>query len=78
VTTGSADVNRFLLGAADGAVRVIFSTYQSAKVVADGMPPGFQFTAGVFDEAHKTAGHAGAKFGSPSTTPICGSPRACS
>jgi superfamily II DNA or RNA helicase len=42
------------------AVSVIFTTYQSVKIV--GMAMGAtdrEFDFGVFDEAHKTAGHAG-------------------
>ncbi len=61
VTTKSADVRHFLERPTE-SVRLIFSTYQSSRVVADaiaGLPP---FDLGVFDEAHKTAGREGAKF----------------
>ncbi len=43
-------------------VKVVFSTYQSSPVVgegAKGLPP---FDLAVFDEAHKTTGHAGTAF----------------
>ena len=43
-------------------VRVVFSTYQSAQVVAEGMPKGAAFDLGLFDEAHKTAGREGTRF----------------
>ena len=55
VDTDPATVNRFLAAPAD-AVRVVFSTYQSSDVVAEGvkgLPP---FDIAVFDEAHKTTG----------------------
>ena len=61
VTTKSADVRRFLERPTD-SVRLVFSTYQSSKVVAEGvvgLPP---FDFAVFDEAHKTAGRDGAMF----------------
>ena len=61
VTTKSADVRHFLERPTD-SVRLVFSTYQSAKVVAEavaGLPP---FDFAVFDEAHKTAGRDGARF----------------
>jgi superfamily II DNA or RNA helicase len=61
VTTKSADVRRFLERPTD-SVRLVFSTYQSTKVVAEavaGLPP---FDFAVFDEAHKTAGRDGARF----------------
>ena len=61
VDTDPAAVNRFLT-ASDDAVRVVFSTYQSSDVVADGikgLPP---IDIAVFDEAHKTTGLAGGQF----------------
>ena len=61
VTTKSDDVRRFIQRPSD-SVRLVFSTYQSSKVVAEaviGLPP---FDFAVFDEAHKTAGREGAKF----------------
>jgi len=61
VDTDPLTVNRFL-AASDDAVRVVFSTYQSSDVVAEGikgLPP---FDIAVFDEAHKTTGLAGGQF----------------
>jgi superfamily II DNA or RNA helicase len=61
VTTKSDDVRRFLERPSD-SVRLVFSTYQSSKVVAEavtGLPP---FDFAVFDEAHKTAGRERARF----------------
>jgi superfamily II DNA or RNA helicase len=61
VTTVSADVRAFLERPDDG-VKIVFSTYQSAAVVAEaviGLPA---FDIGIFDEAHKTAGREGMKF----------------
>ena len=62
VTTESEKVRQFLARPAAG-VKIVFSTYQSSSVVATAaksLPP---FDLGVFDEAHKTAGREGAKFG---------------
>ncbi len=39
----------------------MFCTYQSAEVLAAGMPARFKFDLGIFDEAHKTAGSVGKK-----------------
>jgi predicted helicase len=61
VSTDSEDVSRYLKSRVEGP-RIIFSTYQSAQVVADGMPDPFKFDLGFFDEAHKTAGRVGTKF----------------
>lgn len=66
VTTESAVVSRFLNKAFDG-VKIVFSTYQSAQVVAAGMPVGADgavqpFDLAIFDEAHKTASRAGTRF----------------
>ncbi len=66
VTTESTAVNRFLSKPFDG-VKIVFSTYQSAQVVADGMPVGADgmaqpFDLAVFDEAHKTASREGTRF----------------
>lgn len=41
---------------------MIFSTYQSAPVLAKGLPRGMAFDVGLFDEAHKTAGPGGGTF----------------
>lgn len=62
VTTESEAVRSFLERTTDG-VKVIFSTYQSARVVAKGMAGNERFDFGIFDEAHKTAGREGAQFG---------------
>ncbi len=66
VTTDSAVVRRFLSKPFDG-VKIVFSTYQSAKVVAEGLPVGADgvvqgFDLGIFDEAHKTASRKGTHF----------------
>ena len=54
VTTEAKQVEDFLAGNRSG-VNVIFSTYQSAEVVAAGLK-GAQVDFAVFDEAHKTTG----------------------
>ena len=54
VTTDAKQVERFLAANQSG-VNVIFSTYQSAEVVAIGLK-GASIDFGVFDEAHKTTG----------------------
>ncbi len=66
VTTESASVSNFLAKQHDG-VKVVFSTYQSAHVVAEGMPVSadgekLPFALGIFDEAHKTASRSGTQF----------------
>ncbi len=66
VTTDSATVSRFLSKPFDG-VKIVFSTYQSAQVVAAGMPVGADgipqpFDLAIFDEAHKTASRDGTRF----------------
>ena len=65
VTTDAEVVRRFLLeGAAPAAppVKITFSTYQSAREVANGLPHGLAFDLAIFDEAHKTAGREGRNF----------------
>ena len=52
VSTDPGDVRAFLKRPLER--HVVFSTYQSAKVVADGMD-GRTFKLAIFDEAHKTA-----------------------
>ncbi len=62
VTTQTSAVRQFL-SRESTATKLVFSTYQSSGVVAaaaEGLRP---FDLGVFDEAHKTAGREGAKFG---------------
>ena len=54
VTTNPKAVKGFLADNKDG-VNVIFSTYQSAEVVAEGLK-GQTVDLGIFDEAHKTTG----------------------
>lgn len=44
-------------------MKLVFSTYQSADVVAAGMKRGDAFDLAIFDEAHKTAGREGVHFG---------------
>lgn len=66
VTTDSVTVSRFLGKPFDG-IKIVFSTYQSAQVVAEGLPVGVDgvpqpFDLGIFDEAHKTASREGTRF----------------
>ncbi|NQT37164.1 MAG: Helicase associated domain protein [Planctomycetes bacterium] len=62
VNTKIEEVAQYLAQPFDGT-RVVFSTYQSAKVVADALKQHRPFDLAIFDEAHKTAGRQGAKFG---------------
>jgi predicted helicase len=62
VDTDPAIVRRFLNRPATGGVRVVFSTYQSAPVVARGVRGLSPFDLGTFDEAHKTTGLPGGAF----------------
>ncbi len=61
VTTERKAVQSFLERTAEG-VKIIFSTYQLARVVAEGMTENTRFDIGIFDEAHKTAGREGKQF----------------
>lgn len=61
VTSHSDEIAAFLSGKTAG-VRLVFSTYHSSQLVADGMRKGFSFDLGVFDEAHVTAGQEGGFF----------------
>jgi len=66
VMTDSEVVGKFLSKPFDG-VKVVFSTYQSAHIVAEGMSIGANgerqpFDLGIFDEAHKTASRSGTRF----------------
>ena len=66
VTTDSAVVRQYLERPFDGT-RFVFSTYQSAQVVAEGMPVDANgqrrpLDLGVFDRAHKTASRDGTRF----------------
>lgn len=62
VSTDTSSVRNFL-DAPFGGTKVIFSTYQSARVVGAAMQEGESFDLAVFDEAHKTAGREGRNFG---------------
>ena len=66
VTTDSAVVSRFMNKPFDG-VKIVFSTYQSAHVVAAGLPMDADgkaqaFDLAIFDEAHKTVSREGSRF----------------
>jgi superfamily II DNA or RNA helicase len=61
VSTDAASVRDFLDAPFSGA-KVVFSTYQSARVVGAALKPGEAFDLAVFDEAHKTAGRSGRNF----------------
>jgi len=56
VQTKPKVVREFLSPPAKGKTRVVFSTYQSAPIIAKGLPRGRAFDLAIFDEAHKTAG----------------------
>jgi superfamily II DNA or RNA helicase len=58
VSTDSGNVRDFLDADFNG-VKIVFSTYQSARVVGQALKPGEFFDLGIFDEAHKTAGREG-------------------
>jgi superfamily II DNA or RNA helicase len=58
VDTEPSVVRRFLDAPSPG-VKLVFTTYQSARVVGEAMRPGEGFDLAVFDEAHKTAGSEG-------------------
>jgi len=62
VTTEGSTVKQFLSQDTKGA-KIVFSTYQSAHIVAEGMDNNYRFDLGIFDEAHKTAGREGKMFG---------------
>jgi superfamily II DNA or RNA helicase len=55
VSTDASDVRRFL-ERPSGKVKVVFSTYQSSPIVAEGARGLNPFDIAVFDEAHKTTG----------------------
>ncbi|MSU62652.1 MAG: hypothetical protein EXS31_09675 [Pedosphaera sp.] len=61
VSTDTASVRDFLDAPFSGT-KVVFSTYQSARVVGAALKPGEAFDLAVFDEAHKTAGREGRNF----------------
>ena len=62
VTTDSNTVKHFLSQNTKG-IKILFSTYQSTHIVAEGMDNNYRFDLGIFDEAHKTAVREGKKFG---------------
>lgn len=53
VTTDKNEIKKFLKS--KGNTKVVFTTYQSGKVTAQGAK-GFTFDLGIMDEAHKTVG----------------------
>ncbi len=61
VTTDRQSVREFLDVPFAGA-KIIFSTYQSARVVGEALRKGETFDLGIFDEAHKTAGREGRNY----------------
>lgn len=62
VTTDVNAVARFLLHST-AAMKVVITTYQSSEVTSAAVNSiNYEFDLGVFDEAHKTAGHKSKKF----------------
>jgi superfamily II DNA or RNA helicase len=61
VSTDSVSVRKFLDAHFEGT-KIVFSTYQSARVVGMALKPEESFDFAVFDEAHKTAGREGRNF----------------
>lgn len=61
VTTDASKVRGFLDSDFQG-VKIVFSTYHSARVVGEAIRTGFNFCLGIFDEAHKTAGKVQSLF----------------
>ena len=55
VTTNKDEIREFLKTKSKN-IKVIFTTYQSGKVTAQGSK-GFTYDLGIMDEAHKTVGH---------------------
>lgn len=55
VTTDAEEARRAIERAGKTGL-VVFSTYQSAAVLARALPKGFSFGLGIFDEAHRTTG----------------------
>ena len=62
VRTDPAIVRQFL-DAGDSAVSVVFCTYHSAPVVGEAVRGIQPFDLGIFDEAHKTTGREGTRYG---------------
>jgi predicted helicase len=62
VTTDPTKVSKFLQQPSK-SLKVIITTYQSSNVISDAVKEAkHQFDLGIFDEAHKTAGHKSKKF----------------
>jgi superfamily II DNA or RNA helicase len=60
VTTEAAKIRELL----SGKDRVLaFCTYQSQPLLAAGLPSGFEFDLGIFEECHRTAGIVEKRFG---------------
>jgi len=55
VTTNKDEIIKFLKTKSEN-IKVIFTTYQSGRVTAQGSK-GFTYDLGIMDEAHKTVGH---------------------
>lgn len=62
VTTESDELRKFLQRRTE-RVRFVFSTYHSSPAIAEAIKGLDPFDFAVFDEAHKTAGRDGLKFG---------------
>jgi superfamily II DNA or RNA helicase len=62
VDTNPDEVRRFIGRDAPG-VKVVFSTYQSSRVVSQGVRGLAPFDVAIFDEAHKTTGPQSGLFG---------------
>ncbi len=62
-TTDAGEIARFL-GKKTDRRRIVFTTYQSGKALADaGRQVGFAFDLGIMDEAHRTVGSPDKSFG---------------
>lgn len=62
VTTNPSTIRDFLIEA-DGRVKVVFTTYQSANRLGEAsIQLGIEFDLAILDEAHKTVGHKDKQF----------------
>ena len=61
ITTDSDTARQFLSKRFTGT-KIVFSTYQSAHILAEAIDGEWQFDLAIFDEAHKTAGKEGTRF----------------
>lgn len=61
VTTDAGEAREFLSREVN-CVQVVFTTYQSSRVVGEAMEGLPAFDLGIFDEAHKTAGRESTNF----------------